>query len=168
YVPNSHLLEKSKRSLARERDEALEQQTATSEVLQIIGSARGDLQSVFTAMLEKAVRICDATFGNIYRWQDGALHLVASYNTPPALAEARKRLPLIPYQLPNHVIDAATTKEYIERSDPGVIAAVELGGVRTFLALPILRDNELIGSFSLYPPKGRPFTAQPIEIVKNL
>ena len=153
--------------LTRDRDEALEQQTATSEVLRIISSARGDLQSVFTAMLEKAVRMCDATFGNIYRWQGGALHLVASYNTPPALAEARRRLPLVPYQLPNHVIDAATTKEYIERSDPGVIAAVELGGVRTFLALPILRDNELIGSFSVYRQKVRPFTDKQIELVQN-
>ena len=153
--------------LTYERDEALEQQTATSEVLQIISSARGDLQSVFTAMLEKAVRMCDATFGNIYRWQEGALHLVASHNTPPALAEARRRLPLVPYQLPNHVLDAATTKEYIERSDPGVIAAVELGGVRTFLALPILRDNELIGSFSVYRQNVRPFTDKQIELVKN-
>jgi class 3 adenylate cyclase/putative methionine-R-sulfoxide reductase with GAF domain/DNA-binding FrmR family transcriptional regulator len=153
--------------LTHERDETLEQQTATSEVLQIISRARGDLQSVFTAMLEKAVRMCDATFGNIYRWHEGALHLVASHNAPPALAEARRRLPLVPYQLPNHVIDAATTKEYIERSDPGVIAAVELGGVRTFLALPILRDNELIGSFSVYRQKVRPFTDKQIELVQN-
>jgi adenylate cyclase len=153
--------------LTRERDEALEQQTATSEVLQVISSNAGDLQSVFAAMLEKAVRICDATFGNIYRWQDGTLHLVASHNTPPALTEARKRLPLVPYQLPNHVIDAAATLEYIERSDPGVIAAVELGGVRTFLALPMLRDNELIGAFTVYHQKVRPFTDKQVALIKH-
>jgi two-component system NtrC family sensor kinase len=158
--------EKEIARLTRERDQALEQQTAASEVLQIISGARGDLQSVFTAMLERAVRICDATFGNIYRWQDGALHLVASYNTPPALAEARRRLPLVPYQLPNHVIDAAATSEY-KRGDPGAVAAVELGGVRTFLALPILWDNELIGSFSVYRQKVHPFTDKQIELVKN-
>jgi adenylate cyclase len=153
--------------LTRERDEALEQQTATSEVLQVISSNAGDLQSVFAAMLEKAVRICDATFGNIYRWQGGTLHLVAGHNTPPALTEARKRLPLVPYQLPNHVIDAAATLEYIERSDPGVIAAVELGGVRTFLALPMLRDNELIGAFTVYHQKVRPFTDKQVALIKH-
>jgi GAF domain-containing protein len=70
--------------------ESLDQQTATSEVLQVISSSPGDLERVFAAMLEKAVSICDATFGNIYRWQDGALHLVAAHNTPPAL-QALKR-----------------------------------------------------------------------------
>ena len=67
--------------------EALEQQTATSEVLQVISSSPGDLEPVFAAMLENAVRICDATFGNIYRWDGDALHLVATHNTPPAFAE---------------------------------------------------------------------------------
>jgi GAF domain-containing protein len=158
--------------------EALEQQTATSEVLQVISSSPGDLTPVFAAMLEKAVRMCDATFGNIYRWQDGALHLVAAYNTPPALAEARRRLPLVPGQHPiidrmvttktaSHVIDAATTSEYIERTSPGVIEVVELGGVRTTLSVPMLRDNELIGSFTVYRQQVRPFTDKQIELVTN-
>ena len=74
--------------------ESLEQQTGTSEVLQVISSSPGDLQPVFASMLEKAVRICDAKFGNIFRWDGDALHLVATHNTPPALAEARKRSPI--------------------------------------------------------------------------
>ena len=73
--------------------EALEQQTATSEVLQVISSSPGDLEPVFAAMLENAVRICDATFGNIYHWDGEALHLLATHNTPPAFAEARRRSP---------------------------------------------------------------------------
>ena len=77
--------------LTRELNEALEQQTATSEVLQIISSFSGDLQPVFATMLEKAVRICNAKFGDIYRWVDNGLHLIASYNTPPAFAEERMR-----------------------------------------------------------------------------
>ena len=70
--------------------EALEQQTATSEVLQVISSSPGDLQPVFATMLEKAVRLCDATFGDIYRWDGDALRLIASYNTPPAFADDRR------------------------------------------------------------------------------
>ena len=76
--------------------EALEWQTATSDVLQVISSSPGDLEPVFATMLEKAVRICGATFGNVYRWQDGALHLVAAHNTPSAFVEYRRRSPLRP------------------------------------------------------------------------
>ena len=76
--------------------EALEQQTATSEVLQVISSSPGDLEPVFATMLEKAVRICDAKFGNIYRWDGDVLHVVATHNTPPAFAEAIGRSPLRP------------------------------------------------------------------------
>ena len=82
--------------LTRELNEAREQQTATSEVLQVISSSPGDLEPVFSAMLENAVRICDATFGNIYRWDGKALHLIATLNTPPAFAEARMRSPFRP------------------------------------------------------------------------
>jgi two-component system NtrC family sensor kinase len=79
--------------LLSELSESLQEQTATSEVLQVISSSPGDLQPVFEAMLEKAVRICDAKFGNIYRWDGDALHLVATRNTPAAFAAevARKR-----------------------------------------------------------------------------
>jgi two-component system NtrC family sensor kinase len=76
--------------LIRELNEAREQQTATSEVLQVINRFPGDVQPVFAALLEKAVRICDATFGNIFRYDGDAFRLVATLNTPPALAEARK------------------------------------------------------------------------------
>src|SRR3984893_3868817 len=69
--------------LTRELNEALERQAATSEVLQVISGSPGDLQPVFAAMLENAVRICDATFGNIYRWDGEALWLVADDHTTP-------------------------------------------------------------------------------------
>ena len=85
-VENTRLLNEL-RQRTTDLTESLEQQTATSEVLQVISSSPGDLEPVFAAMLEKAVRICDATFGNIYRWDDDTLHLVAAHNMPPAFAE---------------------------------------------------------------------------------
>src|SRR5262249_22540656 len=94
-IENTRLFE-AEQQRARELTESLEQQTATSEVLQVISSPPGDLERVFEAMLEKAVRICDAKFGNIYRWDGDVLRLVATHNTPPAYAEMRRRSPFRP------------------------------------------------------------------------
>ena len=158
--------------------EALEQQTATSEVLQVISSSPGDLQPVFATMLEKAVRLCDATFGNIYRWDGELSNLVASHNTPAALVEARRRLRIhfVPKDLVGqaiankkavHIADLAEHQDYIERSSPGAVAAVELGGVRTHVVVPMLKDDELIGTFHLSRQEVRPFTDKQIELVTN-
>jgi hypothetical protein len=81
---------KAEQQRTRELTESLEQQTATSEVLQVISCSPGDVQPVFAAMLEKAIRICDAKFGYIYRWDGDALVLVAAFNAPPAFADARR------------------------------------------------------------------------------
>ena len=96
-IENARLLnELRQRTRLPDLTEALEQQTATSEVLQVISSSPGDLQPVFAAMLENAARICDANFGNIFRWDGDALHLVATHNTPPAFAEHRRRRAVSP------------------------------------------------------------------------
>jgi GAF domain-containing protein len=95
-IENARLLHELRQSTS-DLSESLEQQIATSEVLQVISSSPGDLEPVFATMLENAVRICDANFGNIYRWDGEVLHLLASHNTPPALADARKHSPLRPY-----------------------------------------------------------------------
>ena len=176
-IENVRLFE-AEQQRTRELTELLEQQTATSEVLQVISSSPGVLQPVFATMLEKAIRICDAKFGNIYRWDGEGLHLLASHNTPPALAEARKHSPLRPHpELPVgrmvvhkaafHSADLAALPGYIDRSDPGAVAAVELGGVRAVLAIPMLKENELIGSFSVYRQEARPFTDKQIALVTN-
>ena len=158
--------------------EALEQQTATSEVLQVISSSSGDLEPVFATMLEKAVRICDGSFGNVQRWDGKTMQLVASHNTPPAFAEARRSLCYRPdpelymaralttkkaVQIP----DAASDAGYIEKRNPLMVAAVELGGVRTALIVPMLKENEAIGVFSLYRKEVRPFTTKQIALVEN-
>jgi adenylate cyclase len=176
-IENARLLNEL-RQRTSDLTEALEQQTATSDVLQVISSSPGDLEPVFAAMLENAVRICDASFGNIFRWEDDAMHLVAIHNTPRAFAEFRRRSPLIssPQSAVSraiatktavHIADIAAEHGYVERSYPGYVAAVELGGVRTFLAIPMLKENELIGLFTVYRQEVRPFTDKQIELIKN-
>src|SRR5262249_12576985 len=94
-IENARLLNELRQRMT-ELTEALGQQTATAEVLRVISGSTGDLQPVFASMLANAVSICDANFGNIYRWEDDAWDLAATFNTPQALIEARSRLPLSP------------------------------------------------------------------------
>jgi two-component system NtrC family sensor kinase len=157
--------------------ESLKQQTATSEVLQVISGSPGDLEPVFAAMLEKAVLICDAKFGNIYRWDGNALHVSATYNSPPAYAEVRRHSTfradqnrplgrMILTKTVVHIADLAADPGYIARI-PQTVAAVELGGVRTFLAVPMLNEGELIGAFGLSRQEVRPFADKQIALVEN-
>jgi GAF domain len=95
-IENARLLNEL-RQRTTDLSESLEQQTATAEVLHVISSSPVEVEQVFAVMLEKAVRICDAAFGNIFSWDGNALQHVAGHNTPPAFAEARRRLPLGPY-----------------------------------------------------------------------
>ena len=163
----------------RERDEALEQLAATSEVLQVISSSPGKLEPVFEAMLENALRICEAKFGTLYLCDGGALRPVAdTQRAPPAYNEARKHKPRLP-PVPDgpvgrvlitkqvvHIADIKELQSYIERH-PTVVDAVELGGFRTALGVPMLRDNELIGVINIMRQEVRPFTDKQIELVKN-
>src|SRR5215475_5927585 len=163
--------------LLNELRDSLQRQTATSDLLSIISRWPGELEPVFQAMLENATRICEARFGNLYLHADGALCIAASHNVPPAFAEARRRGPFHPHphSLFGHVIrvkatahlaDLATTQLYIERNPP-VVDAVELGGVRTTLAVPILKENELIGIVVIFRQEVRPFSDKQIELVTN-
>ena len=88
-IENARLLNEL-RQRTTDLTEALEQQTATSDVLKVISSSPGDLEPIFATMLEKAVRICAASFGNVQRWDGDALQLIASHNTPPVFVEARQ------------------------------------------------------------------------------
>jgi GAF domain-containing protein len=163
--------------LTHELREANEQHTATAEILAVISSSPSDLQPVFQAMLKSAVRLCNAKFGNIYRWDGDALHLVATQNVPAAFVQARGRSALRPsLQTPTgrmiatktlvHAADMRAEKAYADR-DPYIVAGVELGGVRTALVVPMLKDDELIGSFSVYRQEVRPFSDKQIALVQN-
>ena len=157
--------------LTRELNQAQEHQAATSEVLKVISSSNGDLRQMFATMLEKAVRICDAKFGNIYRWDGHALHLMASHNIR---ATRSPNLPgpqtptgrMIATKTFVHVPNLAAELGYAAR-DPWIVDGVELAGVRTLLILPMLKENELIGAFIIYRQEIRPFTDTQIEILKD-
>ena len=175
-IENVRLFE-AEQQRTRELTELLEQQTATSEVLQVISSSPGDLEPVFSSMLKNAVRICDASFGNIYRWDGDALHHVSSRNTPAGFARQRSSEPFRPPPINPvgqmiaaktvvHLPDAAASQAYAER-EPVTVAGVEIAGIRTFLAVPMLKENELIGAIALARQDVRPFTEKQIELVTN-
>ena len=176
-IENARLLTELRQRTA-DLTESLEQQTATSDVLKVISSSPGDLEPVFATMLEKAVQICDATFGNIYRWDGEALQLVATHDTPPAYAQHRRHSPfraeqdnavarMIRSKAVVHVFDAATNETYTQRRDPTVVAAVELGGIRSSLVVPMLKEEELVGAFIVSRQEVRAFTDKQIALVTN-
>src|SRR5262249_2761354 len=122
-------------------------------------------------------RICEAKAGNIYRWQDGTLRLVTTHNTPPGFADFLRRTPL--HATANnpvgrmqktkslvHTADLAAQQPYIERSDPAIVAAVDLGRCRTQVSVPLLKENEFIGAITLWRDEVRPFDDKQIALVR--
>ena len=176
-IENARLLNELRQRTA-DLSESLEQQTATSDVLKVISSSPGDLHPVFSAILESAARLCDASFGNFYQCDGDDLLLVGTYNTPVAFVEIRSRSPLdlnqnhpiadmLRAKTVLHVHDLARDKRYTDQRDPSIVLGVEVGGVRTFVAVPMLKDNELIGALVVYRQEVHPFTDKQIELLKN-
>src|SRR6266536_2125372 len=174
---DSHAEKKSIALLTRELNEALEQQAATSEVLRVISSSPCDLQPVFRTILENATRLCGAKFGTLYLFDGHAFHATAFHNAPPAFIEHRKRAPLRPgpdtslgqaarTKQVAHVVDSMQRASY-RRRDPFVVAGAELGGHRTIVSVPMLKDDKLVGVISIYRQEVRPFSEKQIELVTN-
>src|SRR6266508_4867980 len=174
---DSHAEKKSIALLTRELNEALEQQAATSEVLRVISSSPGDLQPVFRTILENATRLCGAKFGTLYLFDGHAFHATAFHNALPAFIEHRKRAPLRPgpdtslgqaarTKQVAHVVDSMKRESY-RRRDPFVVAGAELGGYRTIVSVPMLKDDKLVGVISIYRQQVRPFTDKQIALVTN-
>jgi signal transduction histidine kinase len=170
-------LERRLAQALRELSEAREQQTATSEVLQVISSSPGELAAVFQTMLANAVRLCEAKFGFLYLYEGGAFRIVAAHDVPPAFSEARRRTLLHPppggplaevirTKQAVQVADLAATPVYAERSPP-VVDAVELGGIRTQVTVPLLKDNELIGVIGIFRQEVRPFTDKQVALLTS-
>jgi signal transduction histidine kinase/putative methionine-R-sulfoxide reductase with GAF domain len=160
----------------RELSEALEQQTATSEVLGVISNSPGELEPVFQAMLANAVHICEGKFGIMFGFADGAFRALSSLGVPPALLIQQ---PHIVSEHPHnpltrvaesktvvHVPDLTVDQAYIKRN-PRIVALVESGGARSWVGVPMLKEDELIGVIAIYRQEVRPFTDKQIELVQN-
>src|SRR5262245_59752134 len=164
--------------LRRERDEALEREKATAEVLRVISSSAGQLEPIFQAMLENAVRICGANFGVLFLREGDAFRRMAMHNPPPAYVEEHRRAPLVRPGAASGLGRVIATKQVVHIADlradqayrdgvPNTVRLVEAAGARAYLGVPMLKDDELVGTIIIYRQEMRPFTDKQIELVKN-
>jgi two-component system, NtrC family, sensor kinase len=174
-IENTRLLSEL-RQRTDDLSESLEQQTATSEVLKVISASPGNLEPVFQAILESATQICEAGFGNLNLFADGVYRSVALHNPPP---QFQTRLGEIIHPHPDsglaqvartkqiaHIEDIKTQKPYLE-GNPAVVGLADLAGARTLLIVPMLNNNILVGSISIYRQEVRLFTDKQIALLQN-
>jgi signal transduction histidine kinase len=176
-IENARLLNELRQRTA-DLSESLEQQTATSEVLSIISSSPAELEPVFQAILANATRLCGAKFGNLNLYDGEVFHRKASCNVPPEYAEMCLRMrSLRPHPRSGHAAvirtkqpvqfdDLRTSPAYLE-GDSAVMAIVDTGGARTVLLVPMLKDEKLIGTITIYRQEVRPFTDKQIALMEN-
>jgi len=162
--------------LLSELREALQQQTATSEVLKVISTSAGELESVFQAMLGNAVRICEAKFGNLFLREGNAVRIRATHGAPQSYVDflhTKNVFPLNPKLGLGRLVE---TKEVYQLDDISTAptfgddlrqATITLAAARTLIGVPMLKDNEVIGAIVIYRQEVRPFTDRQIELVKN-
>jgi GAF domain-containing protein len=175
-IENARLLN-DLRQRTNDLSESLQQQTATADVLKVISSSPGELEPVFNTMLENATRICDAEFGTLYLRETDSFRAVAIHNAPPAYVQVRKGNLVRPPpdsalgQVANthqvaQIDDAKEIKSYVE-GNPYAVSAVELGGYRTIAAVPMLKDDELVGAILIYRQEVRRFSEKQIALLQN-
>ena len=164
----------------RQLNEAIERENATAEVLRVISSSPGELEPVFQAMLENATRLCQAKFGVLYRSEGDAFRAVALHGAPAAYAEERRRNPMVRPSPDTTLGRAVAAKQTVQITDilkeanyfdapAGYSNAqlTKLARARTVLAVPMLKENELIGAILIYRTEVRPFTDKQIELVSS-
>ena len=160
-----------------ELTESLEQQTATSEVLSVISSSAGELEPVFQKMLENATRVCGAQFGTMNLYDGEKFSTVGSYNVPPAYADTQLKVSFVPHpksglgtiartRQPVQIEDIRTQVPYLERN-AAVVALSDLGGARTIAIVPMLKDDELIGTIAIYRQEVQKFTDKQVALLSN-
>jgi PAS domain S-box-containing protein len=163
--------------LITETREALEQQTATAEVLGVINSSPGDLAPVFDAMLEKAMRLCEASFGELRNYEDGIFHIAATRGVPQAYAEFMAQNPpnfgpstgpgrILEGERFIHIVDLPNTENY-RNGEPNRRALVDLAGAKTLVLVPLLKDATVLGYIMFYRLEVRPFTNKQIALLQN-
>ncbi len=175
-IENTRLFEEVQ-ARSRELSESLEQQTATSEVLGVISSSPGEVESVFETILANATRICEAQFGVLAQYDGQLFRVEAMRNVPPAFADHLRREGIRPdprnaagrmllTRQPMHVADVTAEPAYAER-EPSRVAIAEIGGARTVVVVPMLKESELIGMIGIYRQEVRPFADKQIALVTN-
>ena len=165
--------------LLSELRESLQQQTATADVLRVINSSPGALEPVFQAMLEKATRLCEAEFGNLFLYDGEAFRTAALYQATQAYTEARQKpflarelhpeVPLVRIVQSKgviHVADVRTERAYLA-GDVEFSKLVDVAGARTLLLVPLLRETQFVGAFAIYRKEVRQFSDKQIELVQN-
>ena len=159
----------------RDLGEALEQQTATAEVLQVINGSPGDLAPVFDAMLERATRLCEVDIGTLWTYDGEMMHAAAIRGAPPGLTEflrkgphrpAKPQLRMLRGERIVQIADVTTTEAYRDR-DPVPRAIADLGGVRTLLIVPLRKDDTVLGNFAIYRCEVRPFTDKQMALLES-
>ena len=176
-IENARLLSEL-RQRTTDLGEALEQQTATSEVLHVISSSQGELQSVFQSILKNATRICEATFGVLALRDGDAFRTVAMHNAPPAYAELRKREPLLRFSVGTAAARVMVTKKAAQIADvtqneaivddPQRRKFIELTGARTVIVVPMVKENDNIGVIIIYRQEVRLFTDKHVAATNKL
>jgi GAF domain-containing protein len=164
---------------ARTRDlsESLQQQTATSEVLEIISASAGELTPVFQKMLENATRVCGAQFGVMNLWDGSKFDMVADYNVPPAFLALRKTLRVTPDATPSfekivethriiQIEDVRTSPGYLAGA-PLAVGIADLAAARTMIVVPMLKEDELLGFIMIYRQEVKPFTEKQVALLEN-
>jgi two-component system, NtrC family, sensor kinase len=174
-IENARLLNEL-RQRTTDLTEALGQQTATTELLQVVNASPGDLVAVFDAMLEKALKLCEAAFGGLYTFDGQRMHPTTTRGVPEVFAEFHSK-PLEPvpgtasYALVRgerivHIADLTEDEGYLS-GNPAKRALHKLGGARTVLWLPLRKDSALVGTFVVYRTEVRPFTDKQIALLQN-
>ena len=170
-------LEKKVEQRTTELRESLQQQTATSEVLATVTSSGGALEPVFSKMLENATRICGAEFGTMTLYEEGGFRTIALYNAPQAYVDAQLYKIIRPHPEGGlsaverthqavHIDDIRTQPPYLQ-GNPNVCALADLGGARTLVIVPMLKEAELIGTITIFRQEVRPFTKKQTDLVAN-
>jgi len=162
--------------LSRERDEALEQLSAASEVLKVISSSPGDLKPVFEAMLENATHICEAKFGNLWLREGDNFRIATTHGAPPAYRQFFEREPVVSPDPRSglgvilktkqliHIADIKSSPTYKDKMRN---ATIKLANARSLVAVPLLRENEVVGAIAIYRQEVRPFTDKQVALLTN-